>query len=97
MSARVCSSGISGVQPVAAWRASAEPRISMHLVGADLGRVDLVVDGHAGDLAERGDELAGGAGDAGADVEDARLAALGEQAVGADDVAHVGEVAAGVG
>ena len=67
------------------------------LVGADLGRVDLVVDGDARDLAERGEQLAGGARDARADVEDARLAVLGEHPVGAHDVADVGEVAAGVG
>ena len=91
------SSGISGSQPVAAWSRVGDPRISITSCGAHERGVDHVLDLDAGDRAERRDELARRRRAARADVVVAGLAALGEQPVGAHDVAHVGVVAPRVG
>ena len=97
MSARVWVSGICGRPAGRGGEAGGGAADLLDLVGADAGRVDLVVDRDARDLAERGDQLAGRVGDAGATLNVPGSPRRGEQAVRADDVADVGVVAAGVG
>ena len=75
------------------------PRVAAHLhhlVRAHERRVDAVVEPRAGGRRQQLQQLARRRRAARADVEDPRLRALGQQPVGAHDVAHVGVVAARV-
>ena len=90
--------GARGSQPVAARSRRYEPRSSMHLVRRARARGSTTCSTSTpAASASGGHELRRRGRAARADVVDAGLGALGQQPVGAHDVAHVGEVASRVG